>query len=357
MKSNALSSSPQNKNLLLQLLWSSLAGFVFGILAFIVASLFLQKIPADLKILEYTAPIAAFLSGVFLWQLLVSRSKEITLWKGMWAGALISLIAHLFAWYFAMFYSSVSGERMLKDLTFFQYLWVGLINALTGIIIVGWLTVPGGILIGYILASLQGRVWGKGFDYKKIIRNNRKTLMVLIAIGLFSVTCLHTDGPYKGKVVELETGKPIEGAVVAAEWTITVFAHIELICDAKETLTDRNGEFELSKGVCINHPLASMSQAFVTIFKPGYLGYPPLGGNEETRKSYMPDWGNPRLFESKRQYNVVRLGKPKTLEERKSTLNDAEFILHDEVLKKLPNLIKLTNEENKRFFGWERKIN
>ncbi len=348
--------SAQNKHLLTQLLWSSLAGLVFGIWIFIVASLFLQNIPADLKILKYTAPVAAFSAGVFLWWPLVSRSKSITLWKGIWVGALISLIAHLFAWYFAMFYSDISGERMLRDLTLFQYLWIGMINALTSVIIVGWITVPGGSLIGCILASLQGRGLKRGIEHKKIIKNNKKALIVLIAIALFSVACIHTDGPYRGKVVELETGKHIEGAVVAAEWRILVFVHTEPFCDAKETLTDKNGEFKLPKGWCINHPFAEMYNPRIVIFKPGYLGFPPLGNNEEERRSYMPDWGKPRLFENKKQYNVVRLGKPKTRKEREFTLNDAEIILDDEVLRKLPNLLRLTNEENRNLGFGERQI-
>ena len=187
--------------------------------------------------------------------------------------------------------------------------------------------------------------------------NNKVRVIILAFLVLSTSTaCAHSDGPYRGKVVELETGKPIEGAVVAAEWTIEPFVHTERICDAKETLTDKNGEFELPKGSCTSHPLAQMYGPYVVIFKPGYLGYPPIGTNEEERKSYMPDWGNPHLFEDKRQYNLVKLGKPKTRRERELTLTGAEFILDDEVLKKLPTLIKLTNEESKSLGFGERTM-
>jgi hypothetical protein len=337
--------SAKNKYLLKQLLWSSLAGLIFGIWVFIVASLFLQKIPANLKILEYTAPIAAFSAGVFLWQLLISRSKKITLWKGMWVGALISLIAHLFAWYFGMFYSSISGEHTLKDLTFFQYLWVGLINALTSVIIVGWITVPGGSFIGCILASLQGIGLKKGIEHKKIIKNKKKALIVLIAIALFSVACIHTDGPYRGKVVELETGKPIEGAVVAAEWRILVFTHTEPFCDARETLTDKNGEFVLPNGSCINHPLAEMYKPRVVVFKPGYLGYLPLGNNPEEKRAYMPSFTG-HEFQDEKQYYIIKLGRPTTREEREMRYGDAGFS-DEETYEKLPILLRLLKEERK----------
>jgi hypothetical protein len=42
----------------------------------------------------------------------------------------------------------------------------------------------------------------------------------------------HSDGPYKGKVIDLETGEPIEGAVVAGAW-ILEFSLSLTFCDAK----------------------------------------------------------------------------------------------------------------------------
>jgi hypothetical protein len=44
-------------------------------------------------------------------------------------------------------------------------------------------------------------------------------LISLFVIFLISSGCVHSDGPYSGEVIELDTGKPIEGAVVAADWT------------------------------------------------------------------------------------------------------------------------------------------
>lgn len=156
----------------------------------------------------------------------------------------------------------------------------------------------------------------------------------------------HHDGPYRGKVVELETGKPIEGAVVAADWVIEPFVHSERICDAKETVTDKNGEFELPKGTCVSHPFADMYKPYVVIFKPGYLGYPPLGYNQDQRKTYMPDFMGDEFKDEKRYY-VIKLGRPKTREERIHTLDGADFPIHDEVVEKLPNLIRFINDERK----------
>ena len=158
--------------------------------------------------------------------------------------------------------------------------------------------------------------------------------------------CVHTDGLYRGKVVELESGKPIEGAVVAARWTIEPFVHTERICDAKETITNENGEFELPKGSCWSHPFAEMHKPTVVVFKPGYLGYPPLGAEPEERKSRMPNFtGNE--FRDEKQYYVIKLGKPKTRQERSWTMSEGESLLDEETYEKLPILLKLVNEENK----------
>lgn len=161
------------------------------------------------------------------------------------------------------------------------------------------------------------------------------------------------DGPYKGKVVELETGEPIEGVVVAARWLITTWVHTERICDAKETVTDKNGEFKLPKGWCISHPFAKIDKPSVVVFKPGYLGYPPLGASPEERRAQMPYFSGYE-FRDRNQYQVIRLGRPKTKKERELTHYHAQGPLHDETMTKLPHLIRWINEEGRNLgFGEE----
>jgi hypothetical protein len=158
------------------------------------------------------------------------------------------------------------------------------------------------------------------------------------------------NGPYKGKVIELDTGKPIEGAVVAGSWYLETVIGWPIFCAAVETTTDKNGEFILPRAWCISlWPLARMNiPGEQIVFKHGYLGYPPLGYNQEQRRAYMPDWGNPRLFENTRQYNLIKLGRPKTRDERESTLSKVSLIFDfDETYKKLLTLLKLINRERK----------
>jgi hypothetical protein len=79
------------------------------------------------------------------------------------------------------------------------------------------------------------------------------------------------DGPYKGKVVDADTGKPIEGVVVLGEWykeTPTPAGAVSSYYDARETVTDKNGEFEIpGMGLKILSTVAPMN---VLIFKAGY---------------------------------------------------------------------------------------
>lgn len=178
-----------------------------------------------------------------------------------------------------------------------------------------------------------------------------KKFLLTISILLLTVPSVwafdflyHSDGPYKGKVIDLETGEPIEGAVAAVVWYLT-----HRFCDAKETVTDKNGEFLLPSGSCFSFwPFTEMDPAVVVVFKPGYLAYPPLGATFEERKARMPGFTG-HEFQDKKKYNIIKLGRPKTRREKEFTLSHAQSPLgNDEALPKLPILLKLTNEESKK---------
>jgi hypothetical protein len=167
---------------------------------------------------------------------------------------------------------------------------------------------------------------------------------------------LYFDGPYQGKAVEAETGKPIKGAVVAGVWRLEAYGGpggpLEPICDAKEALTDKNGEFIVPRAFCFHlWPFTKLGIPRFVVFKPGYLGYPPLGGSPEERRIQMPEFTG-REFRDMNQYYIIKLGKPKTRKEREWTQSDAQDPLDDETYKNLPHLIELINEERRNLdFG------
>ncbi len=93
-------------------------------------------------------------------------------------------------------------------------------------------------------------------------------LMVIIAIMVFVVAGCYI--PVSGQVIDAQTNKPIEGAVVLVEWTKTKgygFTYTESYKVA-ETVTDKDGKFNLPGcySPFVNGP-------DVTVYKKGYVAW------------------------------------------------------------------------------------
>jgi hypothetical protein len=166
--------------------------------------------------------------------------------------------------------------------------------------------------------------------------------VVLIYFLFFLPACCYPvryDGPYKGKIIDAETGTPIEGVVVLGEWSkiaVTPAGGVSSYYDAQETVTDKNGEFEIpGLGLKILSNVAPMN---VLIFKAGYA-YIGMGPWE----SFKLDGG---LLEKKVAFEgekaIIPLRKL-TMEERKKILADKEPIPDT----KQQLLIKELNKEYK----------
>ena len=99
-------------------------------------------------------------------------------------------------------------------------------------------------------------------------------LIVLIYLLLFLPTSCYPvryDGPYRGKIVDAETAQPIESVVVLGTWSKelpTPAGAVSSYYDAMETVTDKNGEFEIpGLGLKI---LSNVTPMNILIFKAGY---------------------------------------------------------------------------------------
>ncbi|MEK6697815.1 MAG: carboxypeptidase-like regulatory domain-containing protein [Nitrospirota bacterium] len=99
----------------------------------------------------------------------------------------------------------------------------------------------------------------------------------ILLSGCFYPACcvrpIQYDGAYKGKVIDADTGDPIEGVVILGTWD-TVFSGVaggvSEYYDAKETVTDRNGEFTLpGVGLRLNI-INKLDSVYVLMFKTGY---------------------------------------------------------------------------------------
>jgi len=101
-----------------------------------------------------------------------------------------------------------------------------------------------------------------------------KKILFVAFVLFFLQGCLYAvryDGTYKGKVIDAETGKPLEGVVVLGVWYVTypnpAGAWREYY-DARETVTDGNGEFMIpGMGLRV---LSNLEVMDVVIFKAGY---------------------------------------------------------------------------------------
>ncbi len=133
-------------------------------------------------------------------------------------------------------------------------------------------------------------------------------------------TISHDYGPFKGRVLDLETGGPIEGAVVFlrfyTQFQLSPGGPVAKYADAIEVVTDHNGEFSIP-----THKVEAFRllhgwepECTVKIFKPGYGVFPH---HKNAKPKFKPTYSIPED-----QYNVVWLPKLKTKEERKENLYD-----------------------------------
>ncbi len=95
--------------------------------------------------------------------------------------------------------------------------------------------------------------------------------ILLILLTSAYASAIRYDGPYEGKVIDAETGLPIERVVVLGEWSKeypSPGGAVSEYYDAFETVTDKNGEFSIpGQGLLIFSNITPMD---VLIFKAGH---------------------------------------------------------------------------------------
>lgn len=119
-----------------------------------------------------------------------------------------------------------------------------------------------------------------------------QSLSIILAVGIFLLVSGSISGcsaAIRGKVVDAETGEPVEGAVVLAEWTVTKGFGLTYTESYKilETVTDNEGKFRFSR---VYNPFAGGPT--VVIYKKGYVAW---------RNDYIfPGWKKREHFRFKR---------------------------------------------------------
>lgn len=146
-------------------------------------------------------------------------------------------------------------------------------------------------------------------------------------------------GPYRGRVLDAETGKPLAGVVVVAVWRrdrIMPFHSRSEHYAAREALTNADGEFVIdAEDVERNAPKRTW-HPFITIFFPGYGRPRALAGSQTTVTQ--------RFNEG--PATTVELTRLKTREERVAHLDwMSPYDRSPEPFKEIPRFIQLFNDE------------
>ncbi len=184
--------------------------------------------------------------------------------------------------------------------------------------------------------------------------------IALIIYGFLVISSLAADkwgvnsvGPWKGRIIDIETKEPLEGAVILAVWQrayATPTGLATYFYEAKEVLTDKNGRFELSSYRPINllPIISSIRGPLFTIFKPGYGS----GVSDQMLEGYLTDKGQEihagtidgKWYRFKP--GVIELPKLISREERLKFLPGSSDPFRDHFDKKA-NYMKILNTERK----------
>jgi hypothetical protein len=171
---------------------------------------------------------------------------------------------------------------------------------------------------------------------------------------------IYSKPEFRCRVIDSETKSPIGGAVVVVLYQKWEFGGpgggITRPMDAKETLTDKNGDFHFPSYLTLIGPLSRVSEVSFIIFKPDYMSVTRIDGisiPEETYLTiardkvgtegmitYVDRWDRKLSF--KGSLGIVELNKARTREEKLRTMPSppANYTSRD-----LPILIKIVNDE------------
>jgi hypothetical protein len=148
---------------------------------------------------------------------------------------------------------------------------------------------------------------------------------------------------YHGQVVDAETGKPLEGSVVAVVWykkPILAMGGINYFHNARETITDSEGKFSLDGSEGLNwNPFMSVQEPRIIVFQPGYAPLTP-----DDPREFKDAYGIAAGLE---RGAVVTLPKLKTQEEQKNVAMRSFGLTQGPFFQYLPNFMRLRNVQNK----------
>jgi hypothetical protein len=135
--------------------------------------------------------------------------------------------------------------------------------------------------------------------------------MLLGLVGIVAAGPSHADGPWKGQIVDAQTGAPLEGVVVLAYWvkftaSVGGWAGGDFV-DSEEAVTGSDGRFTISPHSTFTLLPWKKIKGVLVIRKPGYGQWAFRGGNPSGESIWK------RLERTEEIVELPRLG---TREER-----------------------------------------
>ncbi|MBP7765056.1 MAG: carboxypeptidase regulatory-like domain-containing protein [Syntrophaceae bacterium] len=186
-------------------------------------------------------------------------------------------------------------------------------------------------------------------------------LLVIAAAQTSQAAFLYSKPEFCGRVIDSETKEPIAGAVVVvlyykrSTFSLNPGGPSSFVTEAKETLTDKNGEFFFPSYSELMYLNEDVGARFI-FFKPGYqAGYGPTYISPLLTEKYFSageiakeieieagSFNNSSYVKWKGPLGIVELKKARTREEKLRTMPSPPA---NYTSKELPILIKFINSE------------
>ena len=169
--------------------------------------------------------------------------------------------------------------------------------------------------------------------------------LLLALAACAAVRARENWGPFRGQLVDVETGQPIAGAAILVVWWEAILSPTghptEEFYEARESVTDAEGRFEVPR-LSVPFWKLGIQAGQVSYFAPGYAPHAEL---------VTPPDGQPFVDPT-----VVQMRRLTTREERVEYQGRFPPSIPFE---KMPNLLRALNEERRRLgfgpFGVEKQ--
>jgi len=186
---------------------------------------------------------------------------------------------------------------------------------------------------------------------------NRILLTVILLLLMFAATgnaswLVFHKSEFTGKVVDIETNEPIEGAAVVAIYrvhSLAVADSVDYSIGAQESLTDKNGEFRIPSYTTMIQPLSWSIPTEIIFFKPGYVCDGDIGREEDfsgertkSDREYIASWNRSLKYRIAKN-GIVMLRKVNG-KDRIESFRKATIIYNFKI--EAPNAYNIIHKEN-----------